>query len=256
MIRLSAHVSMLFTELPPLERPAAAAAAGFTFVESWWPPADDLDEWVEAVHAAGVGVSCLNADGGDIAAGERGFCNLPERDAQTFAAVHAALEIAERVACPGVNVLPGLFDPSRDRGVQLAHAAEVYRECGRMAAESGRTIVVEPINAVDVPAYLLPTPALVASFLERVDHPKVRMLFDAYHCARSGGDPIIDVATVGHCLGHVQYADCPGRGGPGTGHVSLDAFTAALASTGYSGAIGLEYSPGGPTETTLGFMRS
>ena len=69
MIRWSAHLSMLFTEHAPLERPAAARAAGFELVESWWPPADDVDAWVDAVHAAGVGVSCLNADGGDIAAG-------------------------------------------------------------------------------------------------------------------------------------------------------------------------------------------
>jgi hydroxypyruvate isomerase len=255
MIELSAHLSMLFTELPPTARPAAAAASGFTLVESWWPPADDLDEWVAAVHAAGVGVSCLNADGGDIAAGERGFCNLPERDAQTFAAVQAALDLAARVACPTINVLPGLLDPSRDRDAQLAHAAEVYRECGRLAAASGRMVLIEPINAIDVPAYLLPTPALVASFLERVNHPNVRMLFDAYHCARGGGDPIADVTTVGDAIGHVQFADCPGRGAPGTGDVSLEAFTTALASTGYAGAIGLEYNPGGPTESTLGFMR-
>ena len=255
MIELSAHLSMLFTERPSLERPAAAASAGFTRVESWWPPADDLDAWVDAVHAADVGVSCLNADGGDIAAGERGFCNLPECDDQTFAAVHAALALAERVACPVINVLPGLGDPTRDRDAQELHAAEVYRECGRIAAASGCTIVIEPINAVDVPMYLLPTPAEVARFVDQIDHPNVRMLFDAYHCARGGGDPIGDVARFGPWIGHVQYADCPGRGAPGTGNLSFGSFRQALAATGYTGAIGLEYAPGGPTETTLGFLR-
>ena len=71
MIRFSGHVSMLFTDLPALDRPAAAKAAGFSVIESWWPVADDADAWVGAVEAAGVGVSCLNADGGDIAAGKR-----------------------------------------------------------------------------------------------------------------------------------------------------------------------------------------
>lgn len=254
MIRWSAHLSMLFTEHPPLDRPAAAAAAGFALVESWWPPAEDLDAWVEAVRAAGVGVSCLNADGGDIAAGERGFCNLADRDDDTLTAVRAALALAARVDCPNINVLPGLFVDNRTAESQLAHAVEVYRECGGLADASGRTIVIEPINALDVPRYLLSTPAVVAAFLTRVSHPAVLMLFDAYHCARGGGDPIRDVGTFRAAIGHVQYADSPGRGAPGTGEVAIDAFVAALSATGYDGAIGLEYDPGGPTEPTLGFI--
>ena len=245
---------MLFTEHTPLARPEVAAAAGFALVESWWPPAEDLDAWVDAVQTAGVGVSCLNAYGGDIVSGERGFCNVPERDDATFAAVHAALALAERVDCPNVNLLPGLFVDDRPAHEQVDHAVDVYRECGRLAAVSGRVIVIEPINAIDVPCYLLPTPVAVAAFLTRVDHPNVRMLFDAYHCARGGGDPAGDVVTFGRLFGHVQYADCPGRGAPGTGDVDIATFVAALTSGGYGGAVGLEYSPGGPTEPTLGFI--
>lgn len=255
MIRWSAHVSMLFTEHAPLERPGAAAAAGFELVESWWPPDRDLDAWVDAVRAAGVEASCLNAGCGDIAAGERGFCNLPQRDEDTFAAVRAALALAERVRCPNVNVLPGLFVQDRAPETQIEHAVEVYMECGDLAAASGRQIVVEPINALDVPGYLLPTPAAVDRFLARVSHPSVRMLFDAYHCARGGGNPIRDVGTFRDAIGHVQYADNPGRGAPGTGEVAIDAFVAALSATGYDGAVGLEYDPGGPTGRTLGFIR-
>ena len=246
---------MLFTEHPPLGRPAAAAAAGFELVESWWPPAVDLDGWIAAVRAAGVGVSCLNADGGDIAAGERGFCNVPEHDDDTFTAVRSALELAERVDCPNVNVLPGRFSEGRSVEMQLDHAVEVYRACGSLAAASGRRIVVEPINALDVPGYLLPTPAEVATFLTRVSHPCVLMLFDAYHCARGGGDPICDVGAFRDVIGHVQYADSPGRGAPGTGAVAVDAFVTALSEAGYDGAVGLEYNPGGPTEPTLGFIK-
>lgn len=254
MIHWSAHLSVLFTEHTPLARPEVAAAAGFALVESWWPPAEDLDAWVDAVQTAAVGVSCLNADGGDIASGERGFCNVPERDHDTFAAVHAALALAEQVGCPNVNLLPGLVLEERPVHEQLDHAVGVYRQCGDLAAASGRVIVIESINAIDVPRYLLPTPVAVASFLTRVNHPNVRMLFDAYHCARGGGDPAGDVDTFGHLFGHAQYADCPGRGAPGTGDVDLAAFVAALTTAGYDGAVGLEYNPGGPTEPTLGFI--
>ncbi len=238
---------MLFTEMDELDRPAAAAAAGFTHVESWWPPAADLDAWVGAVATAGVRVSCLNADGGDIAAGERGFCNLPERDDDTLAAVGAALDLAARVGADRVNVLPGLRAPGRDLDDQLTHAAGVYRRLGGLAAEQGAVIVIEPINAVDVPDYLTPTPDEVAALLDEVDHPNVRMLLDAYHVARGGGDPIDATRRHGPRIGHAQYADSPGRGAPGTGEISLRAFLTALDDAGYDGAVGLEFDPRGPT---------
>lgn len=254
MIGFSAHVSMLFTEFSPPERPAAARAAGFDRIESWWPVADDADAWAAAVRDAGVRVSCINADGGDIAAGERGFCNLAERDSDTFRAVGEALRLAMAVGSPCVNVLPGLFVDDRPREEQIDHAVGVYRALGTMATACNVTVVVEPINAVDVPAYLLPTPADVAALLERVAHPSVRMLFDAYHCARAGLDVAAEVARFGAMIGHAQYADCPGRGAPGTGTVPLDAFRDSLGRAGYRGSIGMEYAPGGPTEPTLGYL--
>ncbi len=255
MIRPSAHLSMLFTELPALARPAAARAAGFGLVESWWPVAENADAWTDAVRDAGVGVSCINADGGDIAAGERGFCNLIERDGDTYRAVGEALRLAMAVGAPCVNVLPGLLADDRPHDEQLGHAVEVYRALGAMATACNVTIVVEPINTIDVPAYLLPTPAAVAALIERVAHPSVRMLFDAYHCARAGLDPPAEIARFGAIIGHAQYADCPGRGAPGTGEVSFAAVCAALTTAGYHGAIGMEYAPDGPTSATLGYLR-
>lgn len=254
MIRYSGHVSMLFTDLPAVERPAAAKAAGFSLIESWWPVADDATAWADAVETAGVGVSCLNADGGNIAAGERGFCNLTERDADTYRAVGEALRLAMAVGSPCVNVLPGLVVDDRPREAQVDHAVEVYRALGTMATACNVTIVVEPINAVDVPAYLLPTPADVAALLERVAHPSVRMLFDAYHCARGGLDPVAEIHRFGHLIGHAQYADCPGRGAPGTGDVPLEDVVSALAAVGYRGALGMEYAPDGPTTDSLGYL--
>jgi hydroxypyruvate isomerase len=255
VIRWSAHLSLLFTELPALERPAAARAAGFGCVESWWPPAGEPAAWAEAVRAEGLAVAALNADGGDIAAGERGFCTVAERDGETFAAVRAALRLAAEVGAPAINVLAGRLAPDRPAAVQRAHAVEVLRECGRLAAAEGRIVVVEPINEHDVPGYLLPTPAAAAALLEQVAHDAVRMLYDAYHAARAGGDPPREIARYADLIGHVQYADCPGRGAPGTGEVDLWALVEALAATGYAGAIGLEFAPSGCTRESLGVLR-
>lgn len=247
MIRWSAHLSMLFPELAPLARPAAAAAAGFGCVESWWPPGGDPDAWAEAVRLAGLDVAALNADGGDIAAGERGFCTDETRDDDTLAAVRAAVDLASRLGAPAVNVLAGLVSPDRPADRQRAHAVEVLRECGRIAAERGRVVVVEPINGIDVPRYLVTDPDAAHRLLDEVAHPSVRLLYDAYHAAMAGLDPVADAPRHADVIGHVQYADHPGRGAPGTGRIDLAAFTEALDRAGYSGAIGLELLPGGDT---------
>lgn len=247
---------MLFTEVPPIRRPQAARDAGFSLIESWWPVADDVDGWVEAVASAGIGVSCLNANAGDLAAGERGFCNLAEHDERTFAEVGEALNLAMRVGAPCLNVLPGLTQGETPHATQVDHAVDIYRALGAMAAACNVTVVIEPINALDVPGYLLPTADDVAAVLARVDHPSVRMLFDAYHCARSGADAIDQIARHADLIRHAQYADCPGRGAPGTGDLPFDSVIEALDRCGYRGALGMEYAPGGPTESTLGFLHS
>lgn len=246
---------MLFTELPPLERPAAAKEFGFALVESWWPVANDASAWVSAIEARGLGVACLNADGGDIAAGDRGFCNLPDRHEDTLRSVRDALALAKRVDAPAINVLAGRKIDGVPVAAQRAHAAEVLREAGRLAAAAGRTVVIEPINAVDVPGYLFPTPDDVAALLDEVGHDAVRMLYDAYHAAKAGLDPVRDVTHHVDVIGHVQYADHPGRGAPGTGEIDLGLFVEALNNAGYSGAVGLEFAPGGPTAPVLNPLR-
>lgn len=250
-MRWSAHLSMLFTEHAPLDRPAAAARAGFRCVETWWPPAEDVAAWVTAVRAAELDVACVNADGGDIGAGERGFCTDPRQADRTIEAVRAAVVVAAAVDAPAVNVLAGLISPERPAADQRAAAVEVLRACGEIAAATGRVIVVEPINDVDVPGYLVPTPDAAIALLADIAHPGVRLLYDAYHVARGGGEPLGEVARAGEWIAHVQYADCPGRGAPGSGALNLSALVERLAAVGYDGAIGLEYAPGGPTELTL-----
>ena len=249
-MRWSAHLSLLFGELPYLERPGAAAAAGFTAVETWWP-GDDAEPWAETVRELGLAVTAVNADGGDLAAGERGFLNRPERREFVLDACGAAVELAAACGAPRINVLAGREVPGEPREEQLAHAAARLADCADIAAGSGVEIVVEPINALDVPGYLVPTPAEAVALIRAAGHSNVRLLYDAYHHARAGGDPIADVAAFVPLLGHVQYADCPGRGAPGTGTVDLVAFARALAAAGYDGAIGLEFDPRGATEEAL-----
>lgn len=254
-MRLSAHLGTLFGELPPLERPAAARAAGFDEVEAWWPPAPVADDWIAAVRTAGVRAVLVNADGGDLAAGERGYCNVPGREEEVAAATAEAARVV--VACGGdaVNLLVGRVVAGRPRADQWAHAVEVVRAAADVAAAAGARIVVEHLNALDVDDPLLPTPADAAAFVTDVGHDGVRVLFDAYHAARAGLDPLAEAAPIAGLIGHVQYADSPGRGAPGTGTVDLRAFAEGLAALGYEGPIGLEFVPTGPTTDALAAIR-
>jgi hydroxypyruvate isomerase len=217
--RWSAHVSTLFRELPYLERPAAARAAGFKAVESWWPD-EGADAWAAEVRRCGLVLTMLNAYCGDIAAGDRGFLNLPERREAVLESLRAAARLATRV-----NVLVGRAVAGVPRRRQLATVASLLREA--VAGTKGVTLVVEPVNDLDTPGYLLPTAAAAAELIEEIDSDRVRMLYDAH------------------------YADCPGRGAPGTGEIDLLRLVEALEGAGYDGAIGLEYDPRGPTIDSL-----
>jgi hydroxypyruvate isomerase len=251
VIALSAHLGTLFGELAPLERPAAARAAGFDAVEAWWPPADDPGEWIAAVRRAGVTAVLVNADGGDLAAGERGFCNVPARGDDVVAAAVAAARVVR--ACGGevVNLLVGRDDGGRAPREQLDVARGVVREAADEVARLGARIVVEHLNDRDVAGPLLPTPAAAAAFVRSVRHEGVAVLLDAYHAARMGLDPATEAVALGSLIGHAQFADHPGRGAPGTGRLDLDAFVAALARAGYDGHVGLEFVPAGPTAAAL-----
>ncbi|HTI34782.1 MAG TPA: TIM barrel protein [Miltoncostaea sp.] len=247
MIALSAHLGTLFQERDPLDRPAAARDSGYGVVEAWWPPAPDPARWPGAVRAAGLRAVLLNADGGDLAAGERGFCNLPDRAEHVLASAVAAARIVTAAGGDRVNLLVGRYTGDRPEDDQLETAAAVVRTAAETVAPWGVTIVVEHLNAVDVDRPLLPTPAAAAAFVERVGHPGVRVLFDAYHAAMAGLDPLEEVGRVAPLVGHVQFADHPGRGAPGTGTLDLWALVDRLRALGYDGAVGLEFLPGGPT---------
>jgi hydroxypyruvate isomerase len=250
----SAHLSALFRELPYLERPQAAADAGFTAVETWWPDDGLGPAWAAETQRLGLDVALVNSYGGDLDAGERGFLNVPERRGEAVDAFIHAIDFAGRCGADKINVLVGRQTDDFDRDVQLASAADALQRCAALAEAAGVTILVEPLNEHDVPGSLTPTPRAAVELIEAVGSPYVRLLYDAYHAARAGGDPVAEVGELMPLIAHVQYADCPGRGAPGSGELDLAAFAAALEEAGYEGAVGLEFFADGPTRDHLGFL--
>jgi hydroxypyruvate isomerase len=247
LIAFSAHLSTLFPELPLPERPEAAAAAGFGLVESWWPAPHELDPLATAIGRAGLGVSCLNCFGGDLAGGERGFLNRPDRHDQNLADFAAAVAYATRLDAPALNVLVGRALPDVPLRRQLAVAVSTLREIAAEAARAGITVVVEPLNELDVPGSLVPTPEAAAALIEAVGSDSLALLYDAYHALAAGRRPEHQVRELAPLLGHVQVADFPGRGRPGTGALALGSLLEALEEVGYAGAVAFEFVPSGTT---------
>ena len=254
MIRFCANVGFLFTELPFRERFAAARAAGFDAVEFAWPHVahDDLRE---AIAAARVRVAQMNMDAGDLAAGERGWASHPDAVGRWRDAFQVALDLAGELDCPRINVLAGNGLPGFGHEDMVRCLLDNLRWALPHAARHRVVLLLEVLNATDTPAYLFNDTASATALLTHVDHPALRLQFDTYHVASGGEQPAARFRELAPLVGHVQVADFPGRHEPGTGTTDFDAFFAALAETGYGGAVGLEYVPSTDTRSSLGWLQ-
>ena len=255
-LRYDVNLSILLTELPLLQRPQAARDAGFEAVEAWWPfpvavPDDrEVDAFVAAVRDAGVRLVSLNAYGGDLAAGERGLASLPGREAEFRDNLDVAVGLLQALDCPTLHVLHGLRDGSDPAGqdeLATAHLRLAVERAGR----AGAGVVVEALSGDD--RYPVRTAADALAVLDRVG-PGAGFLCDVYHLSVNGEDPVEVIRRHADRIRHVQVADAPGRHQPGTGTVDVAGCLAALEDVGYTGWVGLEYAPLGPSAASFGWL--
>jgi hydroxypyruvate isomerase len=255
-MRFSANVSILFKEVPLLERFGRAAAAGFSAVEFWWPGHEaDLGEVERAVSDAGLDVALSNFDAGDMAAGDRGLVSDPERQHLFRENVPVALDLARSLGCERMNVLVGHEIPGLDREEQLALARENVRFAAQKAEAANVTVMVEAVNTFENGPYLLYATEQAVEFVGRVGRQNVRIQHDFYHMQRMEGNLVANLREHFDHIGHVQIADSPGRGEPGTGEIHYLFVLGELERLGYDGYVGLEYNPTTEsTEESLGWL--
>ncbi|MER7670215.1 TIM barrel protein [Kitasatospora sp. NPDC096128] len=247
------NLSILFGELPLLERPAAAAAAGFTAAELWWPfgtehspSRAELDALRKAFSDAGVRLTGLNFLD-DLSQGARGTVSLPSERDRFRANVPVAAELAASLGATALNALYG----NRVEGVEPAEQDAVALENLVLAAgaahEIGAVLLIEALNAAESPDYPLVSAAAAVEVVDKVNTAtglgNARFLCDLYHLARNGEDLAAVIDTYADRIGHVQIADNPGRNEPGTGELDFEDLFARLGAAGYTGSIGLEYRP-------------
>jgi hydroxypyruvate isomerase len=254
-MRFSANVSILFTEVPLLERFAAARSAGFDAVELWWPRGEDLTSVGSAIEDAGVDVVLLNFDAGDMPAGDRGLISDPALQDAFRANVPVALELAAAIGCSKLNALAGHELPGQEREEQLELARDNVRFAADAAQQQGAQVLVEAVNTYENGPYLLPRTQVASEFLRTVDRENVGLQYDAYHMQRMEGDITVTIERHFSEIAHIQIADSPGRGQPGTGELNFDYILRRVDELGYDGHVGLEYKPlDGDTEASLEWL--
>jgi hydroxypyruvate isomerase len=261
-IRYDINLSMLFTEHPLLQRPAAAAAAGFDAIEFWWPfstavPTDtELDAFARAVTDAGVQLVGLNFFAGDMPGGDRGLVSWPARSTEFTDNIDVTIGLGDRLGCKAFNALYGNRTDDSTPEEQDDVAAQNLAAAATAAARIDATVLVEPVSGA--PRYPLLTAADVIGVLDRVERESgvsnVKFLCDLYHLASNGDDVAAAITLHTDRIGHVQIADSPGRNEPGTGTLDIPGHLATLNAAGYAGYVGLEYKPSGSTIDSLGWL--
>ncbi len=242
-MRFCVNVSILFKEAPFLERFRRAADAGFSAVEFWWPSGEDLGEVEAAIKEANLTVALFNFYAGDMPAGDRGLLSDPARQEGFRENVPVALELARRLGCGRLNALVGQEIPGMSREEQLDLARENVAWAAGRAAEYGVEVLVEPVNTFENGPYLLHRTDDGARFVASVGQANVRLQHDFYHMQRMEGNLSVTLRRHIGGIGHVQVADSPGRGEPGTGEIHYPYVLGVLEELGYDGYVGLEYNP-------------
>jgi hydroxypyruvate isomerase len=261
MPRYDANVSMLFTDLPFLRRFDAAASAGFEAVEFLWPSPEQLDglsigQFGALIRSTGVKVPLFNFDAGDMSAGWRGLAGVPEARARFRASLPIAIGLATELGCRKLNALAGNAASVETRETQLEVLLEGLVEAAEMASSEGISVMLEALNPVDFPSYLVLDSATALDVVARAGKPNVLYQFDVYHTVMGNEDPVTVALAAAGRIGHVQFADYPGRHEPGTGTLDWTAILHELDSAGYDDWIGLEYKPTDPSSRDFAFVEA
>jgi len=252
MPKLAANLSLLYPQLPFPDRFAAAAKAGFRYVEYQFPYAfGSAKEIAERANSAGVEVVLHNLPAGDAAKGDRGISCQPERVNEFREGVDRAIEYARAAGCPRLNALAGI--PSQ--GLSREKARQTLIENLRYAAEklqaAGLTLLTEPCNPRTIPGFFLNSSKEGIEVIDAVGAGNLLLQYDVFHMQIVEGDLARTIERLLARIGHIQIADVPERNEPGTGEINFPWLLAHIDRLGYQGWIGAEYIPKGDTDEGL-----
>lgn len=254
-MRFSANLTLLFTEVPFMERFERAAAAGFRAVEYMSPYEHDTAAIAAALREHRLEQVLFNFEFGNFAAGERGFASHVGSTRRWRDAVTRGIEIARALGCRRLNTLVGNLEDGVPAEEQRRVLVENLRHAADEAKPHGITVLVEALNAIESPRYLLTTSRDAFALLDEVARENVLFQYDVYHLQLMEGNLTRTITANLGRIGHIQIADPPRRHEPGTGEVNFRTLLRAIDEAGYEGYVGLEYRPSGRTEDSFGWMK-
>ena len=255
MPKLAANLSLLFPQMDFLDRFAAAARAGFRYVEYQLPYAWPAAAIAERASAAGIEVVLHNVPAGDAQKGDRGIACLPERASEFREGVDRAIEYAKLVRCPRLNCLAGIVPPDAARARHFETLAENVRFAAERLKTAGIQLMVEPVNTRTVPGFFLTTSRQAIEVLDAAGSANAWLQYDIFHMQIMEGDLARTIERLLPRIGHMQLADVPDRHEPGTGEIHFDFLLRHIDRIGYAGWMGCEYNPKGDTLEGLAWAK-
>ncbi|WAC28983.1 hydroxypyruvate isomerase [Ancylobacter sp. SL191] len=256
MPRFAANLTMLFNEVPFLDRFEKAAAAGFTGVEYLFPYDFPVEELVARLKANGLQQVLHNLPAGNWGAGERGIAILPDRVDEFRAGVDKAITYATALGSPQVNILAGIAPAGVERDVLHKTFVENLKYAAPKIKDAGLKLLIEPINTRDIPGFFLNYTKQAKAIIDEVGSDNLFIQYDIYHMQIMEGDLARTIEANLPQIAHIQLADNPGRFEPGTGEINYAFLFRHLDAIGYAGWVGCEYKPKGDTAAGLGWIKA
>ncbi len=249
MPKFAANLTMLFNELPFLDRFAAAKENGFDAVEFLFPYEFEPALIADRLQEADLKQVLFNLHPGDWAGGMRGMAALPAYRKEFRQSVGQAIDYARVLGTPTLHVMAGIADP-RD-GAAMACYRQSLTYAAERAGEAGISITIEPLNLQDMPGYFLHDFERAADIIANLGLPNLKLQYDIYHRHMLHGDVLSGLKQYMPIIGHIQIASVPGRHEPGVGESDEFAVLRALDGLGYAGYVGCEYRPANGTVAGL-----
>ena len=254
MLNFSANLSLLFTEVALIDRFKAAKQSGFDAVEIQFPYTLSAKTLKNTLEQQRLKLVLFNVDADDLLQGGEGLACVPEKRDQFRLAVAQALEYARLLKPVAINVLPGrCFNEQRKQ-----EYLETFQENLCFAVEAfsplGIKTVFEAVNSRDMPGFIIDSGLQMLDLLDKLQRPGLFMQYDIYHAQMMAERPDEFIARHADKIGHIQFADSPGRGQPGTGRIDFERVFSAIEKSAYSGWVGAEYKPVGSTLESLGWF--
>ena len=243
MIKLAVNLSMIFTEVPLIERFALAQAQGFKHVEIQFPYELSIEQIQSQLTMHDLTLCLINLPAGDLMQGGNGLAGVPGMELEFHRGLEQAIQYATALNVPSVNILAGKQPLDSDLLPCLnTLSSNLKLACHRLSDHHIQP-VFEMINSTDMPRFLVQNIAQAQEMLEAVQHPALKIQYDCYHMAMMGEDVIQCFQNNRQHIAHIQFADCPGRHEPDTAELNFTAFFQAIAQSGYTGFVAAEYVP-------------